>query len=52
MYFDEPVAEFERPIGMEMRVIIALAGVFVVFFAFYTAPFVEGAQAAAAALLP
>ncbi len=52
MYFDEPAEEFERPVAMEMRVIIALAGIFVVFFAFYTAPFIDGAQAAASALLP
>jgi NADH-quinone oxidoreductase subunit N len=52
MYFDEPTLSFETPIGMEMRVIIGLAGVFVAFFAIYTAPFIDGAQAAAKALLP
>jgi NADH-quinone oxidoreductase subunit N len=52
MYFDEPAEEFESPIGMEMRVIIALAGIFILFFAIYTSPFIDGAQAAATALLP
>ena len=52
MYFDEPAEAFERPIGMEMRAIIAAASIFVVFFVFATSPFIDGAQAAAAALIP
>ena len=52
MYFDEPGEPFEGPMGSEMRAIIGLCGVFVVFFAFYTAPFVASAQNAAAALVP
>ncbi|MDP6342303.1 MAG: NADH-quinone oxidoreductase subunit NuoN [Alphaproteobacteria bacterium] len=52
MYFDDEAEPFERPIGMEMRAIIGLTCVFVTFFAFYTAPFVAGAQSAAAALVP
>jgi len=35
-----------------MRAIIGLCGIFVVFFAFYTAPFVASAQIAASALVP
>jgi hypothetical protein len=38
--------------SLEMRAIIGLCGIFVVFFAFYTAPFVASAQIAAAALIP
>jgi NADH-quinone oxidoreductase subunit N len=52
MYFDAPAEPFERPIGTEMKAVIAVASIFIVFFAFYAAPFVESAQAAAAALVP
>ena len=52
MYFDEAAEPFERPINMEMRAVIGLCGVFVVFFAFYTAPFVASAEMAASALVP
>ncbi|MDP6874951.1 MAG: NADH-quinone oxidoreductase subunit NuoN [Alphaproteobacteria bacterium] len=52
MYFDEPGEPFEAPMAMEMRAIIGLCGIFVVFFAFYTAPFVASAQVAASALVP
>ena len=52
MYFDEPGEPFEGPMSVEMRAIIGLCGVFVVFFAFYTAPFVASAEIAAAALVP
>ena len=52
MYFDEPAESFEAPMAMEMRAIIGLCGIFVVFFAFYTAPFVASAQIAASALVP
>ena len=52
MYFDEAAEPFEGPINMEMRAVIGLCGVFVVFFAFYTAPFVASAQMAASALVP
>jgi NADH-quinone oxidoreductase subunit N len=52
MYFDDAAEPFEGPMSLEMRAIIGLCGVFVVFFAFYTAPFVASAQIAAAALIP
>ena len=52
MYFDDAAEPFEGPMSLEMRAIIGLCGVFVVFFAFYTAPFVVSAQIAAAALIP
>ena len=51
MYFDDPVEAFERPIGLEMRAVIAATAIFILFFAFYTAPFVDSTQVAAAALL-
>ena len=52
MYFDDAAEPFEGPMSLEMRAIIGLCGIFVVFFAFYTAPFVVSAQIAAAALIP
>jgi len=52
MYFDAPAEPFERPIAPEMKAIIALASIFIVFFALFTTPFIEGAQAAATALVP
>ncbi|MBT7756696.1 MAG: NADH-quinone oxidoreductase subunit NuoN, partial [Rhodospirillaceae bacterium] len=52
MYFDEAAEPFEGPMSMEMRAIIGLCGIFVTFFAFYTAPFVASAQIAASALVP
>ena len=52
MYFDEPGEPFESPMSVEMRAIIGVCGVFVVFFAFYTAPVIASAQIAAAALVP
>ena len=52
MYFDEPAEPFETPMALEMRAIIGLCAIFVVFFAFYTAPFLASAQIAASALVP
>ena len=52
MYFDEPAEPFVSPIGIEMRAILAVSAVFIVFFAVFAAPIVESAQAAAAALMP
>ncbi len=52
MYFDEPAEPFEGPMSFEMRAIIGVCGVFIVFFAFYTAPLVASAQIAASALIP
>jgi len=48
MYFEEPAEPFEQPISLELKAVITAASIFIVFFAFYTTPFVEGAQAAAA----
>ncbi len=52
MYFDDPAEPFVKPIGPEMKVILTVTSLFVVFFAVYPAPLLEGAQAAAAALMP
>ena len=52
MYFDEPAEPFERQIGGEMRAIMVVASLFTVFFIVYPSPLLEGAQAAAAALMP
>ena len=46
MYFDEPGEPFESPMSVELRAIIGVCGVFVTFFAFYTAPFIASAQIA------
>lgn len=52
MYFDDPAEPFVKPIGPEMKIILTVTSLFVVFFAIYPAPLLEGAQAAAAALMP
>ncbi|MBT4689855.1 MAG: NADH-quinone oxidoreductase subunit NuoN [Rhodospirillaceae bacterium] len=52
MYFDEAAEPFESPMSVEMRAIIGVCSIFVVFFAFYTAPFIAQAQVAASALAP
>ncbi|MBT7288325.1 MAG: NADH-quinone oxidoreductase subunit N, partial [Rhodospirillaceae bacterium] len=52
MYFDEAAEPFESPMSVEMRAIIGVCSIFVVFFAFYTAPFIAQAQVAASALVP
>jgi NADH-quinone oxidoreductase subunit N len=52
MYFDEAAEPFEGPMSIEMRAIIGLCSIFIVFFAFYTAPLVASAQIAASALVP
>ncbi|MDP6707080.1 MAG: NADH-quinone oxidoreductase subunit NuoN, partial [Alphaproteobacteria bacterium] len=52
MYFDDPAEPFVSPIRVEMKAILAAAGLFIVFFALYPAPLLDSAGAAAAALLP
>lgn len=52
MYFDDAAEPFDRAVGIEMRAIIAVCSVFIVFFAVYVAPFVDSAQTAAATVLP
>jgi len=49
MFFDEPAEAFE-PMPMELRVVLGLSGVFVVFFAIMPGPIVEAATVAAESL--
>ncbi|MGE4253327.1 MAG: NADH-quinone oxidoreductase subunit NuoN [Parvibaculaceae bacterium] len=49
MYFDEPVERFE-PMVSEVKAVIVLAGLFVLFFALFPQPLSSLAQAAAASL--
>ncbi|MEK9831959.1 MAG: NADH-quinone oxidoreductase subunit NuoN [Alphaproteobacteria bacterium] len=50
MYFDEPAEAFDRPVGREISVIVAVTGVVTVFFFIGLAPVLNGAEAAAAVL--
>ncbi len=50
MYFDEPAEAFERPVGREISVIVAVTGVVTVFFFIGLAPVLNAAEAAAAVL--
>ncbi len=49
MYFDEPAAPFEK-IGGELRAVLAVTGVLVIFFFAWPGPLVEAAGAAARSL--
>ncbi len=49
MFFDEPVEAFE-PMPIELRFVLGLSGLFVIFFAFMPGPIVAAASAAAGAL--
>ncbi len=49
MYFDEPAAAFERPTP-EVKAVIVLSGLFMLFFAIFAQPLVALAGAAAHAL--
>ena len=51
MYFDDPVEPFSKPIGAELKVIMAGTGLFTLLFFIYPAPLVVWAKAAASALL-
>ncbi len=50
MYFDDPVDELDRGISLEMKTILVVTGVVIIFFVFYPAPLLTGAESAAAAL--
>ena len=52
MYFDEPGAALDRPIGPALGTVLAAATVFTLFFFVVPAPLVEASRAAAAALFP
>jgi NADH-quinone oxidoreductase subunit N len=49
MYFDDAAPAFDR-MPFELRTIMVLAGVFVVFFLVYPSPVITAADAAAKAL--
>ena len=50
MYFDEPAAPFDRPLGLELKAMILVTAVVTLFFFLYPGPLVGGAEAAAASL--
>jgi NADH-quinone oxidoreductase subunit N len=52
MYFDEPAEPFERDISTETRAVMLASALFTSFFILWPAPLLDGAGAAAAALLP
>src|SRR5579859_5317761 len=49
MYFDEPLAELD-PVRVELRAVLAVAGIFNIFFFVYPGPLVSVASAAAKSL--
>jgi len=50
MYFDEPLAAFDRPIAGELKAVLVIAAIVTMFFFLLPDPLVGGAQAAAASL--
>ena len=52
MYFDEPVAAFDRSPAWSMNAIIAGSGLLVLLFLVFAGPVLDAAQAAAASLFP
>jgi NADH-quinone oxidoreductase subunit N len=50
MYFDEPVAPFDRPAAFELRAVVAIAAIIIMFFFVYPGFVVDGADAVSAAL--
>ncbi|MBM3488850.1 MAG: NADH-quinone oxidoreductase subunit NuoN [Alphaproteobacteria bacterium] len=51
MYFDEPAEAFERRVGGEMAAVLVVTALFVVVFALFAAPILDGAGTAAQALV-
>jgi NADH-quinone oxidoreductase subunit N len=51
MYFDEPTGEIE-PMRIELRTVLAVAGIFNIFFFVYPGPLVSVATTAAKSLFP
>jgi NADH-quinone oxidoreductase subunit N len=49
MYFDEPLAELD-PMRMELRTVLAVAGVFNILFFVYPGPLISAATVAAKSL--
>ncbi len=50
MYFDEPVAAFDRPMPVELKALLIVTAVATMFFFLLPDPIVGGAEAAAASL--
>lgn len=50
MYFDEPVAAFDRPVGAKLGVVLAITTLFTLLFFVYPAPLISAASVAATAL--
>jgi NADH-quinone oxidoreductase subunit N len=49
MYFDEPLGKLD-PMRMELRAVLAVAGLFTIFFFVYPGPLVSAATSAAKSL--
>ncbi|HEX4111942.1 MAG TPA: NADH-quinone oxidoreductase subunit NuoN [Stellaceae bacterium] len=54
MYFDEPAAggAFDRNMGAEIKTVLVIASIVIMFFFLYPSPIVSGAEAASAVLFP
>jgi NADH-quinone oxidoreductase subunit N len=52
MYFDEPAAAFDTPIGGEMQGLLAFTAIAILLFAVFLSPIAGAAAAAAGALFP
>ena len=50
MYFDEPAAAFDRPVGREVQAVLVLSALVVLFFFVWPGLLVDGADAVAAVL--
>ncbi len=50
MYFDEPVAAFDRPVGATIGTVLVVSAALVLLFSVYPSPVVDSAAAAAATL--
>jgi NADH-quinone oxidoreductase subunit N len=50
MYFDEPVAPFDRPLPRELQGVLLVSAIVIMFFFVYPGPVVDGADVVSAAL--
>ncbi len=50
MYFDEPQAAFDRPVGREVQAVVLLSALVILFFFVWPGPLVDGADAVASVL--
>ncbi len=51
-YFDDHEEEMDGPIGLEMKGILVVTGVIILFFILFPAPILSGAAASSAAIFP